>query len=337
MNHGRKATLSEIARLAGVSKATVDRVMNNRGSVQPQTRLIVMQAASRAGHPGATDPLPEVASAVAPPVTVLLPQLNAGYLSTLTRKLQDSHAAGTLAPDIVTVPRVSPENYAAAIDRAETPYLAIIAVDHPLVRQSCAAYARRGGKLVTLLSRISDIPCLAHVGVDNRAEGRLAAWFAQVFRGSGTGEIAFLHGLSTFQSQEQRELGFRSAIQESGNLSITAAFETANTTSEAVIDAVTNLLAGHPNLTILYNMSIRNREVAEAVARSGRKVVLIGHDLTDTTKQLLLEGRMAVVLDQNIGMLIDQLGTGIARDHAGLAWPTERIEPRFFCRENLPI
>ena len=36
-------TIKEIARLSGVSRGTVDRVLNNRGSVKPETAEKVMQ------------------------------------------------------------------------------------------------------------------------------------------------------------------------------------------------------------------------------------------------------------------------------------------------------
>ena len=39
------ATIKEIAELAGVSRGTVDRVLNNRGSVNPATAALVRDIA----------------------------------------------------------------------------------------------------------------------------------------------------------------------------------------------------------------------------------------------------------------------------------------------------
>ena len=41
------ATIKEIAELAGVSRGTVDRVLNNRGSVHPATAALVKEIARR--------------------------------------------------------------------------------------------------------------------------------------------------------------------------------------------------------------------------------------------------------------------------------------------------
>ena len=43
-------TLSDVAREAGVSTATVDRVLNNRSGVRARTREIVLETATRLGY-----------------------------------------------------------------------------------------------------------------------------------------------------------------------------------------------------------------------------------------------------------------------------------------------
>ena len=44
-----RTTVSQIAREAGVSPATVDRVLNDRDGVRPRTREIVLQVARKLG------------------------------------------------------------------------------------------------------------------------------------------------------------------------------------------------------------------------------------------------------------------------------------------------
>lgn len=48
-----RSTLADIAREAGVSSATVDRVLNNRSGVKARTRDIVIETARRLGYFGA--------------------------------------------------------------------------------------------------------------------------------------------------------------------------------------------------------------------------------------------------------------------------------------------
>ncbi len=52
LNHRKKATINDVARLAGVSKKTVSRVINNSPSVHPQTRDEITEIIARIGfHP----------------------------------------------------------------------------------------------------------------------------------------------------------------------------------------------------------------------------------------------------------------------------------------------
>ena len=43
------ATMKEIAQICGVSRGTVDRVINRRGKVRPETERMILQAVERMG------------------------------------------------------------------------------------------------------------------------------------------------------------------------------------------------------------------------------------------------------------------------------------------------
>ena len=44
------ATMKEIAQICGVSRGTVDRVINRRGKVRPETERMILQAVERMGY-----------------------------------------------------------------------------------------------------------------------------------------------------------------------------------------------------------------------------------------------------------------------------------------------
>ena len=50
-----RITLLDVAREAGVSSATVDRVLNDRGGVRSRTREVVLGVAQRLGYLAATE------------------------------------------------------------------------------------------------------------------------------------------------------------------------------------------------------------------------------------------------------------------------------------------
>jgi LacI family transcriptional regulator len=82
-----RPTLQDLAREAGGSSATVDRVLNNRQGVKPRTREIVLSTARRLGYlPGAEEP-------VAPPLRLvrllfLLPSGTNAFIAALHRQIE---------------------------------------------------------------------------------------------------------------------------------------------------------------------------------------------------------------------------------------------------------
>ena len=61
------------------------------------------------------------------------------------------------------------------------------------------------------------------------------------------------------------------------------------------------LLDRHPDLAAIYNVGAGNTGIARALKERGseRSVVFVGHEATDGTRELLLDGTMDAVIDQN--------------------------------------
>jgi LacI family transcriptional regulator len=58
---------------------------------------------------------------------------------------------------------------------------ALVAIDHPFVREAMRSLSARRLPILTLLSDISAAPTAGYVGIDNRAAGRLAAYLVGRF------------------------------------------------------------------------------------------------------------------------------------------------------------
>ncbi|MGB2201849.1 MAG: helix-turn-helix domain-containing protein, partial [Pseudooceanicola atlanticus] len=83
-----RTTVSQIAREAGVSPATVDRVLNDRDGVRPRTRDIVLQVARKLGYFGPPDAEP---SGMKVRLDFVLPAGSNSFMRTLkTNLMQES-------------------------------------------------------------------------------------------------------------------------------------------------------------------------------------------------------------------------------------------------------
>lgn len=301
-----RPTLQDLAREAGVSSATVDRVLNNRQGVKPRTREIVLATARRIGY------LPEEAATAPRPTPLrpvrllfLLPAGTNAFMHALRHQIGAQAAAyDAVEAQVEMIEGFNPDSLARRLDEIgpDMDGVALVALDHPLVREGIRRLDRRGVRVVTLASDVQHVPRLAYVGIDNRQAGRLAGYVMGRFLGRGTSaRIAFFAGSRFYRGHEEREMGFRSVLAEDfpgasivEQREIMDDYDRAYTETRAILEA-------HPNLSAIYNAGAGTGGIARALSERGLagRVVLIGHEATEDNKRLLLEGVLDAVIDQN--------------------------------------
>ncbi len=331
-----RATLIDIAREAGVSSATVDRVLNARAGVREHTRAHVLAVAARLGYVTAAD------QSSARRLHFLLPAGTNRFIGILQEQLERQ---GALI-DGTTVVVETIEGFKPAIlaDRlrqlkGQTDGLGLIALDHPVVREAVRELAQSGVKIVTLVSDIQNVPRIAYVGVDNRQAGRLAGYLVGRFLGAGrTGQVALFAGSLAYRGHQEREMGFRHILHdEYPGLEIVEMREMLDDRAKARSEAL-NLLDRYPDLAAIYNVGGGSSGIGAALKERGRdkSVVLIGHEATEANKTLLLDGTLDALIDQNPRVEArEALSTLVA---ATQGTPYTPVQPRLHVifRENLP-
>jgi LacI family transcriptional regulator len=305
-----RTTLTDIAREAGVSTATVDRVLNNRDGVRERTRERVLQIAAGLGYLDET-----VRPELAPTGRVLLPAgivdidivLPGGtntFINNLAARFADIAA---VRPDVNlrvhSIEGFEPVLLAEKLEslRGKSQGVGLIGLDHPVVREAIRSLAGSGVPVMTLVSDISHVPRVGYVGIDNRAAGRLAGYLLGRFLKAETGKVALFAGSLSYRGHEEREMGFRHMLRdEYPGLSIVELREIRDDTERAYSEAVA-LLARHPDLAGIYNIGAGNRGISRALLEAGREnsVVFIGHELTEHTRRFLISGVMDAAIDQN--------------------------------------
>lgn len=300
-----RSTLIDIAREAGVSAATVDRVLNNRAGVRGRTREIVIETAQRLGYiSDGSAPAQATAGSVLH-LDFVLPMGTNTFIKMLHRQLDEQ---GTARPDldvrIHTIEGFNPDTLARTLLelRPECQGVGVIALDHPTVREAIRTLSAKGVKLVTLASDILHVPRVAYVGIDNRQAGRLAGYVLGRFLGTKEPKkVALFAGSLSYRGHEEREMGFRHILaEEFPNLQIVELREMRDDREKAFAEA-SALLDRHDDLSGIYNIGAGNQGIARALKDRGRAhaVVFVGHEATDGNKTLLLDGTLDAVIDQN--------------------------------------
>ena len=334
-----RATLTDIAKQAGVSSATVDRVLNNRDGVRDHTRALVLDVAKRLGYV-ASDDVTVTSADVR--LAFLLPAGTNAFIRMLQSQIEQQAALlSGVQVQVETIEGFDPPALARRLAELDsrTDGVGLIALDHPVAREAIRGLAQSGVKIVTLASDIQNVPRLAYIGIDNRQAGRLAGYVMGRFLRNGiSGKVALFAGSLSYRGHQEREMGFRHILHEEfPALQIVELREVLDDREKAYREAMA-MLDLHPDLTAIYNVGGGTSGIGRALKAKGldQKVVLIGHDATEGNKALLLDGTLDAIIDQNARVEArEALATLISAARGGSHVP---IPPRLHVifRENLP-
>lgn len=339
-----RTTIADIAQLAGVSTATVDRVLNERAGVHARTRRRVLVAAQQSGYLGPAPGADGAVQAAPCDLAFIVPGGTNTFLNTLSRHLADvaEQRAAEARIQVHRMEAFDPESLAAglrALARAADG-IGLIALDHPAVRTAIREAAAAGTRIVTLVSDITDVPRHGYIGIDNHAAGRVAGHLLGRFLHRRGASVALFAGSLNYRGHAERAIGFRRILaEEFSGVRLLEAREMHDDFEQCYREAAA-LLAANPDLAGIYNVGAGNRGIVAALEEAGRarEVVVIGHEVTEHTRRFLLSGAMDAVIDQNprqeAELAVESLLQSIRGGGQPLRVPPIRAQAIF--RENLP-
>jgi LacI family transcriptional regulator len=341
-----RLTLTDVAREAGVSTATVDRVLNNRSGVRGRTREIVVDTARRLGYISETSSNPDDASEageLAPMrLDFVLPEGPNMFIRTLQRQLEGQGASRErLDVRVWSIEGFNPDRLAGALAELEgrTHGVGVIALDHPTVREAIRRLSEAGVKVVTLASDILHVPRVAYIGIDNRAAGRLAGYILGRFLGADERrKVALFAGSLSYRGHEEREMGFRHIVKEEfPNLEVVELREMRDDEETAFSEA-SQLLDRHRDLAGVYNVGAGNEGIARALKANPmtRRIVYVAHELTAHNRARLLDGALDAVIDQNPRVEAREALNILTQSVRGLQYEYHPPRLQIIFRENIP-
>nr|WP_272213961.1 LacI family DNA-binding transcriptional regulator [Marinicella sp. W31]MDC2879903.1 LacI family DNA-binding transcriptional regulator [Marinicella sp. W31] len=341
-----RPTVHDIAAEAGVSLATVDRVMNARPGVREKTRVKVEQAIEKLGY------VRDVAAANLAkgrsyPFTFILPCNENAFMAELRAAVIQANERGRIERTqitIVDVPAFDADALSDALLAAgetDTAGIAVVAIEADPVREAVRKLTERGIPVVTLVSDLEDSTRDHYAGVDNPAAGRTAATLLGRFLDARNGAIGVLAGSLSVRDHQNRFAGFSQIMAAHfPNLTILPPMEGRDDLPLArslVCEAVDT----HPDMIGLYSLGAGNRGLIAALEETrakGREIVTIAHELSVHSREALESGLFDVILNQDAGHEVRSAIRVLKAKADGLAViaAQERIRIDIFIKDNLP-
>lgn len=340
-----RPTVNDIAKEAGVSLATVDRVMNARPGVREKTVRRVTEAIERLGY------VRDVAAANlarrrAYRVAFVLPDSRTAFMTALREAIESAAELAVLdrtRADVVTVPAFDSTAYARALDAlppAGFDGVAVLAPETPQVRDAIRRLTEAGLAVVALVSDQPHATRDRFVGIDNIAAGRTAGMLLGRFVGRADAVVLVVAGSMMSRDHMERRLGFDRVMRERfPGFTVLPSLE-GRDDSENVARLLPAALDAHPRIDAIYALGAGQRGLIDTLRARGLagNITVVAHELTPRTRDALEDGTIDAVITQDVGH-IARSALRVLRakiDSTPIDPGQEQIRIEILIRENLP-
>jgi LacI family transcriptional regulator len=207
-----RPTVHDIAKEAGVSLATVDRVLNARPGVREKTIVKVQEAVARLGYVRDTYAA-NLARQRQYRIAFVLPEGPSQFAQSLKGALQEAYAAQIADRTIlktIRVPMQDPHAIVRALQSLNEEHLdgiALMVPETPQVRDAVARLKDAGVAVVTLVSDLPNSRRDFFIGINSVAAGRTAGSLMGRFV-RGAGEVLVVTNSMRARDSVERRLGF---------------------------------------------------------------------------------------------------------------------------------
>jgi LacI family transcriptional regulator len=288
----------EIAQQSGLSAATVDRVLNERPGVREATRAEVRQAIADLekqrsqlrlnGRRYLLDVVMQTPQRFSDAFRAAVEAELPAFAPAMLRARFHLWESGSTAQMVETLERIRGSHG-----------VVLKAQDDPEVAEAVDRLVAGGVPVVTYTTDIPASARCAYVGIDNHGAGVTAAYLMDQWLGSAPADVLITLSRNSFRGEAEREVGFRAALRKSGRgiVEVSDSDGIDATNERLVLDA----LERHPEVAAVYSVGGGNAATVAAFEKLGRVCrVFVAHDLDADNRRLLREGRISVVLHNDL-------------------------------------
>ena len=305
-----RPTTKDLAKAAGVSRATVDRVLNGREGVKQATVDRVNRAVKELGFVRNLQAA-NLAKSQSYRFVFALPSSGDQFLEQIVSHIQEARiifSADHIHCDVIHIDENDPYSIAAFLTSLEKPDVAGVAIMSPETPQVRDAILRLQERGIAALPFISNQTMMDEnwVGIDNRAAGATASLLLGQFVGQRNGSVMVIAESMQSRDSLERRLGFDDIMNQNfPNLQALPSLETYGS-SERARKIIATTMENNPGIVGIYVMASEARAPLSVVQELeiDKKIVKIAHERTPYTEAALRAQTLDAVVAQNPGHLV---------------------------------
>ncbi len=337
-----RVTAQDVAKEAGVSLATVDRVLNKRKGVREATIQRVLHATDRLNFVR-DQTAANLARGRSYTFTFIVPAGETAFFTDVRAEIEKARlqeAKNRIKINAIAVPPLDPRAIVDSIEGLGDGIgdgVSLVAVESQIVRDAVAALRNKGVHVISFVSDIPNSDRERFVGIDNVAAGRVAASLLKRFVSPRSGDVAVVAGSGTLRDHVERRMGFAQVMRsECPELNVLPWIE-GEELAGIVEEKLSRLLAENPNIVGLYSLGGGTRGVIDAIETAEQEISVVTTELSEHTRAALITGTVDAVLVQDASHEVRSAVRVLKHltDDTPINERQERIRVEIFMRDNL--
>jgi len=294
--------VKEIALQSGLSTATVDRVLNGRAHVSPQTRQRVEDAIEELVRQEGQ--LAAKGRRLFVDIVVEAPARFSREIRRASEAVLADFKPAALRPRFTFAETMTEADSVGVLNRIHkrgSQGVCLKARDTRDVRDAIARLSEKNIPVVTVFTDLPNSARLAYAGLSNKRAGMTAAWLMQKLLGPGEQTVLTTLSQHAFQGEADRFEAFRSELQRQRPTITLLDASGGGGLNSATAQEVGETLNRRGRIAGVYSMGGGNMAILTALEQAGQApTVFIAHDLDEDNLELLCAEKLTVVLHHDL-------------------------------------
>jgi len=297
-------TIKEIARICGVSRGTVDRVVNNRGKVKPETEALILRTIAEHGYTKNIVGRALTVKKTQPVIGVILCSEGNPFFDDVIDGFQaaerDLHDYGVTVI-VKTMCGHEVTRQLALISELQEHIAALVIqpINSRRIAERLRALKEGGIPVVTVNTDIESSSRCCYVGSNYESGGAVAAGMLALVT-NGRANLGIIEGVSTLMGHVLRQKGFEDHLRAIAPGIVLIDCAPALDDPEQAYRATHSMLHAHPEIDAMFVVAAGVYDVCRAIIDSGREhsIRVVAYDDVPSTREMIQRGLVRAVVCQ---------------------------------------